>query len=595
MYHFLKHICLKQKQLGLKKMLQMAVFAVITAVLPYPLLAQPVSNFIPVTQAILEDPDPADWLMFSRTFDAQRYSPLDQIDKTNVNQLTMAWSRGMNQGRVESIPLVYNGIMYVLAPGAQILALDATTGDTVWAYQRQIPATERAAARSKTLAIYADMIYHTAPDGMVIALDARTGELRWETEVVGGGSHISGLIVTNGVVISSRGCGETRESCFIAGHDAINGKELWRFHTIPAMGEPGSESWGISPLHDEMRAAAWGLPGSYDPATNTVLWGIANPSPYNRQDRHGGDYRNTSLTSPADLYSDSTVALNPQTGELRWYFQHLPGDDWDEDYTNERTLIDTPINPDPAAAKWINESARGQNRKVSVMIGEGGGIFVIDRTNGEFLWASPFPFDTPEFLISHIDQDGTVHINEDAIIKEPGGRNLVCFFNTRSYWPTAYSPRTNSVYTSWYDACLDYQSEKGDEPRNRQQVFRAGADPEHFTGMAKVNIETGVVTYFNQGTHPSIGATLATAGGVIFNGDVNRRLRAFDDETGATLWETIVGGTVASSTISYAVDGRQYIAVMTGENMIVPQMAGLSGSELVTGDNTIYVFALPAQ
>jgi alcohol dehydrogenase (cytochrome c) len=557
--------------------------------------AQEVSSFIPVTQAMLESPDSADWLMFSRTFDAQRFSPLDQINKTNVKDLRMAWSRGMDQGRVESIPLVYDGVMYVLAPGAQILALDATNGDTIWSYQRSVPAPVRAQARSKTIAIFQDMIYHTAPDGYVVALDARTGEVRWETEVVGGGAHISGLIVADGVVISSRGCGETRESCFIAGHDAVTGAELWRFHTIPAMGEPGSESWGISPRHDEMRAAPWGLPGSYDPDTNTVLWGIANPSPYNRQDRHGGDYRNTSLSSPADLYSDSTVALDPQTGELKWYFQHLPGDDWDEDYTNERTLIDSPINPDPAHAKWINESARGENRKTSVMIGEGGGIFVIDRTNGEFLWASPFPFDTPEFLISQIDQDGTVHINENAIIKEPGGRNFVCFFNTRSYWPTAYSPRTNSVYTSWYDACLDYQSEKGDEPRNRAQVFRPGADPERFTGMAKVNVETGEITFFNEGTHPSIGATLATAGGLVFNGDANRRLRAFDDETGETLWETIVGGTISSSTISYEVDGRQYVAVMTGDNLILAQMTGLSGTPIVTGDNTIYVFALPEQ
>ena len=132
--------------------------------------------------------------------------------------------------------------------------------------------------------------------------------------------------------------------------------------------------------------------------------------------------------------------------------------------------------------KWFNDAARGDVRDVSVMIGEGGGVFVIDRNDGEFLWATPFPFDTPEFLISQVDPDGTVHINEDSIIKEAGGRNFVCYFNTRSYWPTAYSPRTNSLYTSWYDACLDYQSERGDEPRSRQQVFRDGADPEQGEG-----------------------------------------------------------------------------------------------------------------
>jgi alcohol dehydrogenase (cytochrome c) len=324
-----------------------------------------------------------------------------------------------------------------------------------------------------------------------------------------------------------------------------------------------------------------------------VLWGIANPSPYNRQDRHGGDYRNTSLTSPSDLYSNSTVALDPQTGALEWYFQHLPGDDWDEDYTNERTLVTTRIDPDPAFVRWINEDARGEDRDVSVMIGEGGGVFVIDREDGEFLWATPFPFDTPEFLISQVDADGTVHINEDSIIKEAGGRNFVCYFNTRSYWPTAYSPRTNSLYTSWYDACLDYQSERGDEPRVRDQVFRDGADREAFAGMARIDLETGEIDYFNEGTHPSIGATLTTAGGLVFNGDINRTFRAFDDTTGETLWERELGGTISSSTISYGVNGRQYIAVFTGENLIVGQMAGLSGTEVVRGDNTIYVFALP--
>ncbi|MDT8397422.1 MAG: PQQ-binding-like beta-propeller repeat protein [Pseudomonadales bacterium] len=576
-----------------------AITAFATAVSAFPagfVLAQnTVSNFIPVTQAMLENPAPEDWLMFSRSYDAQRFSPLGQIDRSNVKDLRMAWSRGMGQGTVESIPLVHDGIMYVLAPGAEILALDATTGDKLWSYQRPLPPPLRNSSRSKNLAIYQDMIYHTAADGFVIALDARSGSLRWQTEVSGGGAHIAGLIVVNGVVISSRACGDDRASCFIAGHDALSGKELWRFQTIPALGEPGSESWGISPAHERMRAAAWGLPGSYDPARNTVFWGIANPSPYNRQDRHGGDYRNTSLSTPADLYSNSTVALDPQTGALKWYYQHLPGDDWDEDYTNERTLLSTTIDPDPQAVKWINEAARGQQRDVSVMIGEGGGIFVIDRNDGEFLWASPFPFDTPEFLISRVDADGIVHINEDALIKEPGGRNFVCFFNTRSYWPTAYSPRTHSLYTSWYDACLDYQSEKGDEPRNRQQVFRDGADREKFAGMAKIDLESGRILYFNAGRHPSIGATLATAGGLIFNGDINRRFRAFDDETGATLWETIVGGTISNSTISYAVNGRQYIAILTGDNLILGQMAGLSGSALVRGDNSIYVFALPEQ
>ena len=257
-----------------------------------------IENFKPVTQKMLENPAPENWQMFSRTYDDQRYSPLTQINQKNVSKLQLAWSRGIGtSGEVQSVPLVYNGIMYVLGPDGIILALDAATGDFIWKHERNMDeqAKRRARARSKNLAIYENMIISTAPDGFLIALDAQTGKVVWETKV-GDGQQTSGPIVAHGVVVSGRACeGGKRESCFIAGHDAKTGKELWKFYTVPAMGKPGSETWGKSPTHDNNTASTWGMSGAYDAKRNLILWGIANPVPNTRSDRHGGDAAGTSF------------------------------------------------------------------------------------------------------------------------------------------------------------------------------------------------------------------------------------------------------------------------------------------------------------
>src|SRR5258706_16412376 len=199
-----------------------------------------IADFRPVTEAVLANPDPADWLMISRTFDQQRYSPLKQIDKSNVGRLRMAWARGLPNGTQESTPIVYRGIMYLNAPGASIQAVDATNGDLIWEYQRDYPRTVTpAAARAKSLGIYEDMIYFAAPDGFLLALDARTGKLRWETKVDNGGQTAGGLLVADGKVISNRTCEPSqREYCFIAAHDARTGNEIWRVYTTAATGEP---------------------------------------------------------------------------------------------------------------------------------------------------------------------------------------------------------------------------------------------------------------------------------------------------------------------------------------------------------------------
>src|SRR5499425_3591675 len=233
------------------KMIRKALFAtsVFVLVLTVTFLAQhpQTQNYKPVTDEVLKSPSPDDWLMFSRTYDAQRFSPLDQINKQNVGQLRLAWERGMAAGQTETIPIVYNGVMYVVNPGAVVQAVDATNGDLIWEYKREAPANVANQGRTKSLAIYQDVILYTSPDSYVVGLDAQSGKVRWETKADTRG-HTSGPIVVNGMVISGGACAGNRANCYIAAHDALTGKEVWRFYTTAAPGDPGDESWNGADL-----------------------------------------------------------------------------------------------------------------------------------------------------------------------------------------------------------------------------------------------------------------------------------------------------------------------------------------------------------
>jgi alcohol dehydrogenase (cytochrome c) len=589
----------------MSKLLSCVAVAALTAIatsIAVPVIAD---EFKPVTRDQLLNPPPGDWLMFNRTYDEQRYSPLTEINKGNVANLRMAWSRGIAAGSNETTPIVSQGVMFVASPGAGVLAINAANGDLIWEYFRQTPKEMDAViggpqrARPKGLAVFEDMIYYESPDGFLIALDATTGKVRWETKMHEWKDRTqvtSGPMVVEGKVITARTC-ETRAGCFIAAHDAKTGKEVWKFYNTPAPGEPGGDTWANVPVEKRV-ASAWGLPGSYDPQRKLIFWAIANPKPYTRLRRHGGPDVN-SRHSPADLYSNSTVALHVETGRLVWHYQHLPGDDWDADHIHERTLVRTTIDPDPKAVKWINPNIkRGEQRDVVVAVGEGGGMWVLDRATGEFLWAMPFPFDVPQFNISKIDGDGKVHLNWDNVFKKDGDRVTTCFHNTRGYWSTAYSPKTNSIYVPYHDQCLDMAAnEKNPQGWGpRRGVMRPGADPKKFAGLAKINLSTGKMDIIHTQPVPGNGNALLTAGDLLIWGDMDRRLRAFDAETGKVLWEVTVGGIVQTSTITYAVNGKQYIAIMTGDGQSAtagPLNVAKSAVKPVRGHNAIYVFALP--
>ncbi len=554
-----------------------------------------VQNYVPVTQKMLENPAPEDWLMYSRTYDAQRFSPLKQIDKQNVSKLRMVWTRGLGEvGQTETIPIVHNGVMYLVAPGGLVQAYNGATGDLLWEYKRKVAANIANSARTKSLAIYENVILYTPPDNFVVGLDARTGEQLWETKT-DFRSNTSGPLVIEGKVITGGACAGKRDGCFIAAHDALTGKEIWRFYTTPKPGEPGDESWGGADL-DKRLASTWGLPGSYDPIRKLMYWGVANAMPDQRYLRHNGNPDAVPHTAPADLYSNSTIALNPDTGKLVWYYQHLPGDDWDSDYTHERTLAHIRLNPNPKYIKWINPAIKpGEERDITATIGEAGGVFVLDRSTGQFLWANPFPADDPNWVLSDIDpKTGITTINWNNVFKKPGEHHIVCFWNTRSYWPTAFDPETNSLYSSYIDNCRDLTTPGPNEKGEWHVIPRPGSDPNALTGLAKINLSTGEMLRFDVGRVPGTGAMLATAGGLVFHGDMNRRFRAFDATTGKKLWESILGGNVSVSTITYAVNGKQYIAVMSGNNLKLPELMGeVPEIKIQANYNAMYVFALP--
>ena len=293
--------------------------------------AQSSAEFVPVTDAMLQDPAPADWLMWRRTLNGWGYSPLDQITRENVDELRMVWSRTLNApGRQQGTPLVYNGVMYMPNPSDVIQALDAATGDLTWEYRRSLPddvcefLITSLCATNRNLAIYGHLIIDTSVDDFVFALDAASGQLEWETQILdytkNPANQTSGPIIANGKVISGRSCTPRGgpEACVITAHDARTGAELWRRRTIPAPGEPGDETWGDVPYEDRKHVGTW-MPPSYDPELNLIYIGTSVTSPAPKFMLGGAENRH--------LYHNCTLALDADTGEIVWYYQHL-NDHW---------------------------------------------------------------------------------------------------------------------------------------------------------------------------------------------------------------------------------------------------------------------------
>ena len=559
--------------------------------------AQRENDFIPVTDAMLQSPSDADWLMWRRTLDGWAYSPLEEITRDNVDNLRLVWSRGLTEGRQQGTPLVYDGVMYMPNPKDVIQAIDAMTGDLIWEYRRDLPDdvvqhVGSLGANNRNIAIYGSLIIDTSYDDHIFALDATSGELVWDTEILDYKKQPaiqgSGPIIADGRVISGRSCRPRGgpDACVIVAHDARTGKELWRRRTIPAPGEPGDETWGDVPFEERKHVGAWMAP-SYDPTLELIYIGTSVTSPAPKFLLGGADLQH--------LYHNSTLALEVDTGEIAWYYQHL-NDHWDLDHPFERILVDTVVEPDVSEVRWINPRLQaGEVRKVVTGIpGKTGVVYTLDRESGEFLWATPT---VPQNVISNIDgATGEVTENTEVIFSELGQEMLVCPTHKggKNWQAGAYSPLTHMIYNPLRNTCARMTSTfEGNLPGYALDANSQVAPGTDQAGTVyAVSVATGRTTW----TYEQRAATMslfATGGGLVFFGDVNGRFRALDQETGAILWEVNLGSPVTGFPISYAVDGRQYVVASTGAwsaawiNLsITPELRPSSG-------NNLFVFALP--
>ena len=578
-------------------MMRLAIFAVLGFVAAVSPATAQAPAAPPVTDAMLQAPSPDDWLMWRRTLDGWGYSPLDQITRDNVDDLQLVWTRGLTAGSQEGTPLAYGGTLYMPNPNDVLQAIDAVTGDLKWEYRRELPDNAAEILGSlvtvnRNVAIYGNVIIDTGNDGYVYAVDTVTGKLAWETEIHDleevQARHTSGPIVANGKVISGRSCRPSGgpEACVIVAHDATTGAELWRTRLVPAPGEPGDETWGGVPYEDRVHVGSWMVP-SYDPELDLVYVGTSVTSPAPKFLLGGAE--NT------HLYHDSTLALDGDTGEIRWYYQHL-NDHWDMDHPFERLLVDTVVAPDPAAVSWINPRLRpGEVRKVITGIpGKTGVVYTLDRETGEFLWATPT---VGQNLINHIDgATGKVTENPELIFSAYGQEVLSCpgWLGGKDWEAGAYSPLTNTMYYPLRNSCARVlaTAEEGLAIYQLAARFQLAPGTDQLGTVRAISAETGRTTWLHEQRAATM-SLVATGGGLVFGGDVNGRFRALDQETGDVLWEINLGSPVTGFPISFAVDGRQYVAVSTGTASSAGGFIRLTPELRPSFGNNLFVFALP--
>ena len=569
------------------------------------LLAQQ-AEFPPVTDEMLQNPADGDWLMWRRTLDSWGYSPLDEISKDNVADLRLVWTRDLATGTGEITPLAYNGMLFVPQANDVIEAFNAATGDFIWAYRRDIPEdlyemVGGNARNNRNLAIYEDKIINTSDDNHIFALDARTGAQVWETEILdyqlNSATHSSGPIIADGLAISGRSCRPWGgpNACIMAAHNASTGEEVWRRRLIPAPGEPGDETWGDVPFESRHHVGSWMVP-SYDPELGLIIMGTSVTSPAPKFYLGGTDNKH--------LYHNSTLALEVETGEIRWYYQHM-NDHWDLDHPFERLLVETKVTPDPNEVTWINpDLTPGETRKVITGIpGKTGIVYTLDRATGEFLWATPT---IEQNVVIDIDgATGEVTENPEIIFREAEQIVFVCptWLGGKDWEAGAYSPPTNVMYYPLRNTCANMLATGNFESDTARALTEGGQGglaiyqlaarhqltpgTSNLGTVRAVSAETGKTEWLFE-TRAGTMSLVATGGGLVFGGDANGRFRAFDHESGEVLWEINLGSSVSGYPISFAVDGKQYVAVNTGGGQpnLTPELTPSRGTNL-------YVFALP--
>jgi len=520
------------------------------AIPPPPSAPNPLDRLTPVTDAMLSTPAPGEWLTWRRAFDAQGFSPLDQITRQNVGGLRLAWGWALPNGPNEVTPLVHDGVMFVHAYGDKVQALDAATGDLLWQYSRRLP-KDRAPTVKRGIAIYGNRLYVPTSDTHVVALDARTGNVVWDTAVAdptAGYGMTGGPLVANGKVMIGT-TGRAPGGNFIVALDVETGKEAWRFSTIARPGDPGGHTWNGLPLEKRNGASVW-VPASYDRALNLAFFGPAQT------------YDTGPLRTPADegdvtnngLYTDSTLAINVDTGKLVWFFQHQPNDQWDLDWAFERHVLPLQVN--------------GATKTLVVTGGKQAIFDAMEADTGKYAFSMDLGVQN---VVTSIDPRTGAKTIDPKLVPGDGETKFVCPHagGAKSWLPSSYNPRTKILYVPLVESCMDLTPV---EPGGRGSLStgvrwslrpRPNSDGK-YGRLQAINLETRQTVWTERQRAPQSAGALATAGGVVFSGALDRGFTAYDDATGKELWRARLGDVPSSAPISYLANGKQYVAMIVG-------------------------------
>ena len=523
-----------------------------TAAVP-PILA----NYQPVTVERLKNPEAGNWLMIRRTYDGWGYSPLNQINTGNVSKLKPVWGLLTGENRVhEAAPIVNNGVMFISMPANKVMAIDVKAGITLWTYTRPRPQGANVPHdTSRGVALFGDKVYFAAGEAVIVALDAKTGREVWAASVADNTSgyyiSLAPLIADNKLMVGTSG-GELGVRGFVAALDLDTGKELWRTFTVPAPGEPGSETWPAGGEHWKTGGASVWVTGNYDQETNTAYWGTGNGGPWMGDQRPGDN-----------LYTSSTIALDVATGKIKGHFQYHPNDSWDWDEVSPPILVDYRRN--------------GRTIKGLINVARNGYLWFLDRTTGPIKFVEGKPYVNQNVFRSLDPVTGRPDVNPD---RKPGTGKTADFcpglHGGKNWPPIAFSPQTRMIYVpannnicgSLTGAPVTYTRGRGFTGTTRGAGGAPAVDPkaDHFGEVQAWNVDTGKKVWtHNYPKSPNWGSMLATAGGVVFSGGTNdRKIHAFNAENGKLLWESPTPSGILAPPTSFIVDGKQYIAVLSG-------------------------------
>lgn len=555
----------------------------LAAAMPAAALAQGNAPTYPsVTQQRLDNAAQSKgWLMFYRDYAGDEHAPFTQIDTSNVANLKQVWqSQKVNiPNGFEDTPQVNGRYMFVTTPMDRIMAFDATTGKEIWHYDYKVPKTALKTVccdvNNRGVALWHDMVFMGTLDNHVLAFDAKTGKVLWNItlEKPGIGYSITEApMVIDGKVIVGSGGGEYGARGFIVGLDTKTGKLLWKTYTIPAPSQPGGKTWPKG-AYKHGGGSPW-ITGTYDPSTKKIYWGVGNPGPWLATMRPG-----------KNLYTDSVIAMDPDTGKITWHYQYTENDTWDYDGVNTPTLADIKY--------------QGKDYKTIVAFDRDGYYYVINRETGKLLYAKPFVHTTS---ILGIDKNGN-SITNSKVRPKLGKQIFTCpsFLGGKNWWPASVDSKTNMAFTPTLHACMTMKGVPVSYAAGLPylgETFSMKPDPTSkgsLGSLQAIDLSTGKPVWSHKTAMPWNGGAMSTDGGLVFSGTDDGHLYAFDAKTGKVLWKSPdLGSGVIAAPMTYEVDGKQYVAVWAGYGGVWPLWSGKLGKPLAKTPRggTLHVFAL---